>query len=113
MHELSIMQSALSAALAEAEKAHATRVHVLRLRVGALSGVVPEALEFAFETLSQGTPAQGARLAIEPVPARFRCVPCDHEFVVEDMLVVCPACGGSNAELRAGRELEIASLEVD
>ena len=113
MHELSIMQSALTLALAEAQKAGATRVHVIRLRVGALSGVVPEALTYAFEALSQGTLAEGGQLAIDPVPARFWCEPCAREFVAEDLWVVCPACGGSKAELRSGRELEIASLEVD
>jgi hydrogenase nickel incorporation protein HypA/HybF len=113
MHELSIMHSALGLALAEAQKAGANRVHAIRLRVGVLSGVVPDALQFAFETLSLGTAAEGARLAIDSVPARFWCEPCAREFVAEDLWVVCPACGGSQAELRAGRELEIASLEVD
>ena len=65
MHELSIMQSALSVALDQARQAGASRVHVIRLRIGALSGVVPDALEFAFEALAPGTPAEGAELAID------------------------------------------------
>jgi hydrogenase nickel incorporation protein HypA/HybF len=113
MHELSIMQSALGLALAEAAKAGAKRVHTIRLRVGVLSGVVPDALQFAFEALSEGTLAEGGTLAIDSVPARFWCAPCAREFVSEDLLMVCPGCGGSNAELRAGRELELAALEVD
>ena len=66
MHELSIMQSALSLALDQARQAGAARVHTIRLRIGALSGVVPDALEFAFEALTPGTLAEGAQLAIEP-----------------------------------------------
>ena len=73
MHELSIMQSALSLALDQARQAGGSRVHTIRLRIGALSGVVPDALEFAFEALAPGTPAEGAKLAIEHVPARFWC----------------------------------------
>ena len=75
MHELSIMQSALSLALDQARHAGARRVHTIRLRIGALSGVVPDALEFAFEALAPGTAAEGAKLAIEAVPARFWCAP--------------------------------------
>ena len=60
MHELSIMQSALNQALREARRAGAARVHQIRLRIGVLSGVVPDALQFAFEALTPGTAAEGA-----------------------------------------------------
>lgn len=112
MHELSIMQSALSLALEEARQAGASRVHEIRLRIGALSGVVPEALEFAFEALTPGTPAEGAQLAIEHVPARFWCAACSREFESEEMLAECPDCHALSGELRAGREMEVASLEI-
>ena len=58
MHELSIMQSALSQALEQARHAGAGKVHEIRLRIGVLSGVVPEALQFAFEVLAEGTPPE-------------------------------------------------------
>jgi hydrogenase nickel incorporation protein HypA/HybF len=107
------MQSALSLALEQAQKARASRVHVIRLRIGALSGVVPDALEFAFEALTPGTPAEGARLAIEHVPARFWCAACTREFQSDDLFAECPDCHAPSGELRAGREMELASLEID
>ena len=113
MHELSIMQSALSLALGQARQAGAARVHTIRLRIGALSGVVPDALEFAFEALAPGTLAEGAALAIEHVPARFWCTTCSREFQSEDMFAECPECHSLSGELRAGREMELASLEID
>ena len=113
MHELSIMQSALSLALDQARQAGAARVHTIRLRIGALSGVVPDALEFAFEALTPGTMAEGAQLAIEHVPARFWCAACTQEFQSDDMFAECPGCHGLSGELRAGREMEVASLEID
>ena len=112
MHELSIMQSALSQALDEARRAGASRVHEIRLRIGALSGVVPEALEFAFEALAAGTPAEGARLTIEHVPARFWCATCNREFEAPTLFTECPDCHNPSGKLRAGREMELASLEV-
>ncbi len=113
VHELSIMQSALTLALDETRKAGAQRVHALRLRIGVLSGVVPDALQFAFEALAPGTPAEGAQLGIEPVPARFWCTVCQREFTAENLFSDCPVCQTPSGELRAGREMEIASLEVE
>ncbi len=107
------MQSALNLALEQARKARASRVHVIRLRIGALSGVVPEALTFAFEALVPGTLAEGAQLAIEPVPARFWCAACTREFQADDLFAECPDCHAPSGELRAGREMELASLEID
>jgi hydrogenase nickel incorporation protein HypA/HybF len=113
VHELSIMESALSVALESARQAGACRVHAIRLRIGALSGVVPDALEFAFEALTPGTLAESARLVIEPVPARFWCQPCSREFQSENLFAECPDCHALSGDLRAGREMEVASLEID
>jgi hydrogenase nickel incorporation protein HypA/HybF len=113
MHELSIMESALKMALQQAREAQASRVHVIRLRIGEMSGVVPDALQFAFEALAPGTMAEGATLAIDHVPARFWCKTCSHEFVPLDHFPECPDCHGASLEMRAGRELEIASLEIE
>jgi hydrogenase nickel incorporation protein HypA/HybF len=114
MHELSIMESALNIALERAQAAGANRVHVIRLRIGALSGVVPEALEFAFAALAPGTAAEGGELKVEHVPARFWCRGCEREFQAEDNLYAeCPTCHEPSTELRAGREMELASLEIE
>jgi len=107
------MQSALNQALREARLAGAVRVHEIRLRIGVLSGVVPEALQFAFEALTPGTAADGASLAIDEVPARFWCAACRREFVSANLYSECPDCHNPSGELRAGRELELASMEVD
>ena len=113
MHELSIMQSALNQAFREARLAGAARVHEIRLRIGVLSGVVPDALRFAFEAITPGTAAEGALLTIEEVPARFWCAACRREFVSANFFAECPDCGAPSGELRAGREMELCSMEVD
>ena len=113
MHELAIMQSAVSQALDQARQAGGTRVHGVRLRIGALSGVVPDALQFAFEAVTAGTPAEAAVLTIEEVPARFWCAQCQREFQPANVFSDCPDCGKPSGDIRAGRELELASLEID
>ena len=113
MHELSIMDSALTLALDQARQAGASRVHAIRLRIGAVSGVVPDALQFAFEALAAGTPAEGGQLIIEHVPARFWCATCNREFEATRMFAECPDCKSLSRELRGGREMEVASLEIE
>jgi hydrogenase nickel incorporation protein HypA/HybF len=112
MHEVGLMQDVLRLAQEQARQQGASRIHAIRMRVGALSGVVPDALEFAFTVLSRGTPAEGGRLEIERLPAVFHCAPCDTNFQPPDPFGECPACGRPSADLRQGRELEVASLEI-
>ena len=107
------MQSALDLALTEAGHAGAKRICSIRLRVGALSGVVPDAMRFAFEALAPGTAAEDATLEFEHVPARFWCAPCSEEFESGDLFAQCPRCGVPSGELRAGRDLEVTSLEIE
>jgi len=106
------MQSALDQALEQARLAGARRVHEIRLRVGVLSGVVPEALQMAFEALTAGTLAEKAALKVDAVPARFWCGTCQNEFTSETLFAECPTCQRISPELRAGRELELVSLEI-
>src|SRR5213075_1457625 len=101
MHELSIMESALTMVLDRARESGARRVHSVRLRIGALSGVVPEALAFVFEALTPGTLAEGAQLLIDPVPARFWCGDCRKEFQSNDLFAECPECHVPSGDLRA------------
>lgn len=113
MHELSIMAEAVRMAVASAQAAGARRVTELRLRVGALSGVVPDALQFAFEATATGTLAEHARLTIEHVSARFWCEECRQEFEAARFFAECPQCNTSSRQLRAGRELELVALEIE
>jgi hydrogenase nickel incorporation protein HypA/HybF len=113
MHEVSIMAEALRMAVDAAKSAGATRVLKLRLRVGSLSGVVPEAMQFAFDVVCHGTMAEGASLEIEPVQAACWCARCAAEFDCADFFNECPRCHNFSGELRRGRELDIASVEVD
>jgi hydrogenase nickel incorporation protein HypA/HybF len=114
MHELSIALSLVDAACEKAaELGKEVRVEALHVRLGALSGVVRQALEFSFDLATDGTAIAGARLVIEEVPVTVRCPHCDaarqlptiHHFA-------CPVCGTPTPEVLSGRELELTALEV-
>lgn len=112
MHEVGIMQNTLSMALKQAQASGATQVHELQMRIGAMSGVVPDALTFAFEVLRKDTLAAEAKLEIETVPASCWCARCQTEFPVPDLIYECPQCHELSVELRRGLELELVSIEV-
>jgi hydrogenase nickel incorporation protein HypA/HybF len=112
MHEMSIAMAVVGQVEEAAATAGATAVGSVRLQVGELAGVVPDALTFCFELACAGTPLEGAELVIETVPARARCEPCADEWAVgmpPDLC--CPACGAATAELLSGRELQILSVQ--
>ena len=94
MHEFGIMESALALAEKNARTAGATQIHRLKVRVGKLSGVVPEALRFAFAALKANTLAAAA------------------EFEAQNLNYECPRCHQPSGDLRRGKEMDLASLEI-
>lgn len=112
MHEAELAATALEIAAVKAGERGAARVHRLTLRVGDLSGVIPEALRFALDALSPGTPAAGAVFDIEVVPVECHCPACDRPFRPADVVYACPMCGRVSSDVRQGHELELVSLEV-
>jgi hydrogenase nickel incorporation protein HypA/HybF len=112
MHEVSLLESTLELALSYAQKQNATKIHHLTLRVGQLSGVIPEALQFAFEIVVQGTIAETATLSIETIPAICYCSTCHQDFQPTDWIYECPTCHQLSYKLLQGRDLELVSLEV-
>jgi hydrogenase nickel incorporation protein HypA/HybF len=112
MHEVGIMQTALEAATEAAYSRGAKRIHRLTLHVGRQAGVVAEALAFAFAALAPGTPAEGAELVLETMPAVCHCAACRVEFQPPGDVFACPSCGRLSSDLRQGRELALAAVEV-
>lgn len=113
MHEVGIMTSAMDSVLEQAHAHGATRVHRIVLRIGALAGVEPESLRFAFEVVTRETIAAEATLEVEAVPARAFCAACAEDFGVDGGYIVsCPRCGQLSGDLRQGRELELSRIEM-
>ena len=116
MHELSIAVSLVEAASEKAADAGAERVSAVHLRLGVLSGVVRDALEFSFDVATDDTMLDGAALDIEEVPVVAFCTQCEAEKQLSDVhpsfRAACPTCGAPTPELRQGRELEITALEI-
>ena len=113
MHEMSIVTGVLDAVCASAEQAGATAVLSITLRIGDMTEVVDEALDFAFEVLTEGTLCEGAELVVNKVHPRSLCFECGAEFDHDRFHRSCPTCGSYETRLIAGKEMEIESIEVD
>ncbi len=114
VHELGLLRSVADAVAATAARAGATGVEAVGLRVGTLSGALPEALEGAWPLAVAGTPVEGARLELEIVPAAVWCPGCRAERPVDEFFALtCPVCGTPTANLVHGREFDVTWADLD
>jgi hydrogenase nickel incorporation protein HypA/HybF len=113
VHELSIAMGIVDAALDEAQKRQ-VRVSAVHLRLGALSGVVKDALLFSYEVACQDTPLESSRLIIEDMPVVVFCPQCkERRTLASVQLFTCPECGAPTGNIVHGKELEVFALEVE
>lgn len=115
MHELTVaiqIRNAIETELAaDNEDLIVDSVHV---QVGALTGIVPEALDFAWPHAVSGTPnLASARLVIDWVDALVHCSPCAATYTISTFVSLrCPVCRSPDVELTGGDELDILSVDV-
>jgi hydrogenase nickel incorporation protein HypA/HybF len=113
MHEMSIAQSVLDIAVGEMEKNASRGIRKIKISIGEFSGVVKEALEFAFDVLITETPAAKASIEIEVVPMTAKCLECgEFECSINDLNLFCPTCGRI-AYINSGREMKVDYLDLE
>jgi hydrogenase nickel incorporation protein HypA/HybF len=113
MHELSVAH-AIVTTVVEALPSPSTRVSEVRVRIGALSGVVPEALQFAYEVAADGTALADTVLVIERVPVTVHCSSCERDTTLEGITgFACSQCGQPTGDIITGKELDVAQIVID
>jgi hydrogenase nickel incorporation protein HypA/HybF len=113
MHELTLAESIVNTVKKAIQDRQEAKVLLVRVKIGELSEIVPDSLQFGFESLILDTPLAGAKLEIEKVPIIGKCVNCSHEFTVEEFMFICPQCFSSDINMIQGDELEISNIEVE
>jgi hydrogenase nickel incorporation protein HypA/HybF len=114
MHELSIAGRIVELATEHCRAAGADRVTAVTLRVGRLSCVHEDALRFSFDLVREATPLAAANLLIIEVPVTVWCPTCDAERELPGIQrFACPCCGTPTGDIRAGRELDLESIELE
>ena len=114
MHEMSLMANLFDIIQDKAKEYNARRIISIRLKIGALAGVVPELLESAFEIYAKDTNAEGALFEIEKIPFKVVCRKCgETKIESDDFLWVCPTCLSTDLEVTSGDELIVENMEVE
>lgn len=113
MHEMSIAQSVLDIAFGEMDKNAAKRLKKIKISIGEFSGVVKEALDFAFNVLARGTRAEDAEIEVEVVALRSECPVCGQVACkLTDLNLQCPTCG-ETVRITAGRDMKVDYLDIE
>jgi len=113
MHEVSLVTALVEQVQEVSRREHFQRVLKIRVAIGELSGVEPDAVEFCFSTVAQGSVLEGAELFVERRPAILRCDPCATESSIsEGQAWRCSQCGSTDVRLTGGKEFQIIDLDV-
>jgi hydrogenase nickel incorporation protein HypA/HybF len=112
MHELALAESMLAIAEQAARRSGADRILAVRLEIGALSHVEPEALHFCFDAVTRGSLAEHARLEIVTTPGEAWCMPCAATVPLSALGQPCPACGSYQLNVTHGDAMRVKEIEV-
>lgn len=113
MHELALAESIVNAVKVAVKNRPNVKVIQVRVRIGELTDIVSDSLQFGFESLIAETPIAGARLEIERIPIDGKCNNCGHEFTVEEFVFICPECFSTDINMVRGDELEVVDIDVE
>lgn len=113
MHEMSLAESVVDLVDYRARREGCHRVKTVRLEIGRLSGVEPEAIRFCFDEVASGTLAEGAALDIVEQDGRAWCFDCGWLVPLASREDSCPECGGVRLRLDEGVAMRVKELEVE
>jgi hydrogenase nickel incorporation protein HypA/HybF len=113
MHEMALCMSLVELVEEEARRNGAARVRLVRLELGALGHVEPEAMRFCFDAATRGTLAEGAELDIVTLPGEGWCLDCGQSIALSERYGACPLCGQFHVQITKGDDLRLKELEID
>ena len=113
MHEFTVTQNILYIVLQKAQEVEARQITRVDLRVGRLTGYVPECIKLQFDILSHNTAAAGASLSFNQPPTRLHCRKCDIDYTSDSFDLTCPHCRAMEIDILSGSELYVESMEAE
>ena len=112
MHELSVAIGIVNIAEKETQKANKSKVELIELEIGSLSGVELDSLEYVWEAAVKGSVLESAEKKINFIEAQANCLECEQVFKVEKVYDICPKCNSYFKDIIKGKELRVVSSEV-
>ncbi|HEY8350206.1 MAG TPA: hydrogenase maturation nickel metallochaperone HypA [Clostridiales bacterium] len=113
MHETALVRNLLATVEQVILEHNVRKVNRVVISVGKLANVLPDALTFAFEAMTQDGPMKGAELEIRSVPAVARCDDCGYEYQADGFPIICPFCKSNSFRIISGEEVYIDSIEYE
>jgi hydrogenase nickel incorporation protein HypA/HybF len=113
MHEMALTESLVDLIEDEGRKQGFKHVRMVRLEIGALGSIDPDAIRFCFDIVTQGAITEGARLEIMSVPGDGWCFDCAKQVAMFERFGPCPECGGRHVQVTGGDDMRVKELEVD
>jgi len=110
MHELSLTQTLFETAMKYAE---ARQIKQVNLLVGEFSDEREETIQFYWDEIAKGTPAEGAQLHFQHVRVEMKCLACEMVFHPDDETTKCPNCGSLQLRLLSGDDVRLDSIDVE
>jgi hydrogenase nickel incorporation protein HypA/HybF len=112
MHELSIATNVVEIVEENMRAYPKALVNSVTLQVGTHSGIEVEALKFCFPIACEDTPVAGAKLKLEIIPLKVSCTECGARDK-ETQGLFCPVCQSPQVEVTAGKDMIVASIDLD
>jgi len=113
MHEMSIAEGLLQAVLTAANQHGATRIERIELDVGQMRLIVPDAMQMAWQVITEGTIAAGSEIVVVEVPVTARCKKCGRQFAPQINEYICPDCGQADVDILTGDDIILKSVVCD
>lgn len=113
MHELSIAEGILEIVERTARANDVKRVKTVRVSIGELAGVDLPSLQFAWESVRRGGPAEGAALEIERPAGEAWCLDCEETVPLKRYGDPCPKCGGYRLAATGGTDMRVVDIVED
>jgi hydrogenase nickel incorporation protein HypA/HybF len=112
MHEMALMESLIEIVEQAARDNDAPRIGAVRVEIGALSHVDPEALRFCFDAVARGSCCEGAHFDMIHIAGAGWCLDCEKEVALSERFGACPDCGGRRVQMTRGDDFRLLELEV-
>ncbi|MGI6705163.1 MAG: hydrogenase maturation nickel metallochaperone HypA [Clostridia bacterium] len=113
MHELETTQDILRFVIWEAKKHHAKKVLRVLIKIGPISSMIPEYIQYYFKQISQNTIAEGAKMEIRKVPLVQQCGKCGFLHMGESFRPRCQQCESRQMRVLSGTDIIVDSVEFE
>ena len=111
MHELSIAQEICS--VIKHSLGRVCPLERVTVTIGPLCGIMPEALEFCFTTVTEQLGFGSPLLVINRTRVKIKCKSCSEFYETEDLYSLCPKCGSFERYIVSGSEFTVDSVEIE